>query len=476
MSEGTKAGDETRDDSIMNHNPSHFSPLTSHLAERTRSVFYIAGKELLLRWRDRLGFFWWMIGFPLLISVLIGTIFSGMLGGPVRKTQVAWVDLSGGEAGREYATVLERTGNIETTPMSEAVAQEAVRRGEILAYVRIEPDFHLTPAIFFGKPLPLSAAYDVARKPEWIYLEANLTHAAAEYLRERWIDPQRRPALIRGWLADMGQSPAFIPLATATIEGALATMDRYLGITSVRRMTDSQPASAPEATDRSGTGADRAQGSQFAPVRILPLPGGAIRPKTSFEICFPIGIIWGLLGLCAEFAIAFVMERQAGTLLRLRVAPFSRAHMLAGNGLACFVSCIGVMVMLLAVGYFGFHVRIQSIAVLAMAMFCIALCSVGLTMLLAVIGKTESAVGGGAWAILLILALLGGGMVPQMFMPEWMALASNLSPVKWAIVALEGGIWRNFSPVDVLRPCAILLAQAFILAAAGVTILNRIET
>jgi ABC-2 type transport system permease protein len=96
-------------------------------------------------------------------------------------------------------------------------------------------------------------------------------------------------------------------------------------------------------------------------------------------------------------------------------------------------------------------------------------------MMLSVIGKTEAAVGGGSWAVLLILGMLGGGMVPQMFMPNWMTVASNLSPVKWAILTLEGGIWRNFSWHDVIRPCAILVGEGLLFAAIGLSILFQTE-
>ncbi len=423
-----------------------------------RTILYIAGKDLLLRWRDRLGFFWWMVGFPLLIAILIGTIFSGMLEGPVQRTKMGLVDLDRTPAAREYVQVLEQVSNVETLPMSETEARRAIRRGSILAYVRIDPGFHVSPAIFFGHPLPLVAAYDPARKAEWTYLEAGLNQAAAEYLRERWVDPQRRPALIRAWLADLGQNAAVIPIASATIEGALATMDRYLGITSAgTRPGTTQPS------------------TRFAPVQVMPVEMPSLRPRSSFEICFPIGIIWGLLGLSAEFAIAFVHERQAGTLLRLRAAPFSRFAILTGTGLACFVSCVGVALMLLMVGHLGFGVRLHHPGGLAAAVVSIALCFVGLTMLLSVLGKTESAVGGGSWAVLLILAMLGGGMVPQMFMPNWMTVASNISPVKWAISALEGGIWREFGLRDMLRPCAVLVGQGVALGALGITILYRSE-
>jgi ABC-2 type transport system permease protein len=134
-----------------------------------------------------------------------------------------------------------------------------------------------------------------------------------------------------------------------------------------------------------------------------------------------------------------------------------------------------VILMLLTVGHLGFGVRIQSPGPLALGIICIALSSVGLTMMLSVIGKTESAVGGGSWAVLLIFGMLGGGMVPQMFMPNWMTIASNLSPVKWAILTLEGGIWRQFSWQDVLRPGLILIGEGVLFATIGLSVLQRTE-
>ncbi|HRP62893.1 MAG TPA: ABC transporter permease, partial [Phycisphaerales bacterium] len=78
-------------------------------------------------------------------------------------------------------------------------------------------------------------------------------------------------------------------------------------------------------------------------------------------------------------------------------------------------------------------------------------------MLLSVLGKTEAAAGGIGWAVLLVMAMLGGGMVPLFLMPGWMQSISHISPVKWAVLALEGAIWRGFSPAEMLLPCAVLL-------------------
>jgi ABC-2 type transport system permease protein len=62
-----------------------------------------------------------------------------------------------------------------------------------------------------------------------------------------------------------------------------------------------------------------------------------------------------------------------------------------------------------------------------------------------------------------------------MFMPDWMQTASNLSPIKWGILALEGAIWRGFSWTEMLLPCGILLAVGAVCFALGVRNLARAE-
>ena len=72
-------------------------------------------------------------------------------------------------------------------------------------------------------------------------------------------------------------------------------------------------------------------------------------PKNAFEITFPQGVIWGLIGCVMTFGISLVTERTHGTLVRLRMAPLSRGQILGGKALACFLSIMIVEVMLLGV-------------------------------------------------------------------------------------------------------------------------------
>lgn len=421
-----------------------------------RAIFHIAVKDLLLRWRDRLGFFWWMIAFPLLIAGFIGALFGGVLEGPSQPMKVVLVQDDQSLEARDFAALLDRAAGITLTRLAEDEAREAVRLGRQTAFVVLRGPFQLSPAIFFGKKLPVAVGIDPAHQAEMAFLQAVLNEAAIDYLRQRWTSPGQRQSLIEAWMRDMGHAEPLGRLERSAIEGALATVDRYFA-----------PTSAPAESAAVSAG--------MSNIDVIPVDAAQVRPKTSFEICFPLGMIWGLLGLAAEFAMAIVVEREAGTLLRLRVAPISRFQILAGNGLASFIACMGVMVLLVVVGRAVFGIRIHNAAAMTMAMVCTALCFVGITMLLSVMGKTEAAVGGASWAFLLVMAMLGGAMVPTIFMPSWMESIGMLSPARWAILSLEGGIWRDFSVREMCLPCAVLLGQGAVFAILGAAILVRSE-
>ncbi len=173
------------------------------------------------------------------------------------------------------------------------------------------------------------------------------------------------------------------------------------------------------------------------------------------------------MACAANFGIGLVAERTAGTLLRLEAAPLSRRELLLGKAFGCFASILIVEVLLLAVGVAFFHVRPTSPGLVALALLSAAAAFVGIMMLLAALGRTEQAASGAGWAALLVMAMLGGGMVPLFVMPSWMLVASNASPAKWAILGFEGALWRGFSPAEMALPCAILWGVGAVCFAAG---------
>lgn len=194
-------------------------------------------------------------------------------------------------------------------------------------------------------------------------------------------------------------------------------------------------------------------------------------PRSGYEIVLPAMLIWGLLGCAATFAVSLVSERSTGTLLRLRAAPISRAAILGGKSLSCAVACLADAALLSALAFLAFDVRIADPSKYIVVLLACTLCFTGLTMVLCVTGKTEQAVAGAGWATLLVFAMIGGAMVPVSIMPGWLVELSDLSPVKWAIWALEGATWRDLAWSDLVRPLVQLVAFGLASFAAGISLL-----
>lgn len=269
------------------------------------------------------------------------------------------------------------------------------------------------------RPPPIRVGLDAARRAEARYLEGLLTQTAME---SAFSDPEVMRRSIRKQREDLRDAPT---ADREQLEKFFDDLDRMMG--------SMESVGAP--------------GSSVAPARIVTEPAGPARvtPSSSWEITFPSAILWGLLGCAAGFAISMVQERTAGALRRLRIAPVTRGQLLAGKGLACFLACVAVAILLLTFGALVFRVRVGSVPVLAAAVLSRAVCFVGIMMFLSVLGRTENSVAGAGWAILMVMAMLGGGMVPLFVMPSWMQKVSHVSPVKWGILSIEGAVWRGFT-------------------------------
>ena len=216
-------------------------------------------------------------------------------------------------------------------------------------------------------------------------------------------------------------------------------------------------------------------GSDWQPLKVVNAPISRERagPTNTFEITFPQGVLWGLIGCAMSFGLSLVSERTRGTFVRLSMSPLARWQILAGKALACFAAMIVVQALLYAMGVALFGVRPGSWPLLGLASLCATVAFCGFMMLVATLGKTEQAASGAAWAIMMPLSMIGGGMVPQIVMPAWMSTAGNISPVKWAIRAIEGALWRDFTLSEMLLPCGILMLFGLLCLAIGT---RRLDT
>ena len=106
---------------------------------------------------------------------------------------------------------------------------------------------------------------------------------------------------------------------------------------------------------------------------------------------------------------------------------------------------------------------------------CVAFCFVGVMMAMANLGKSEEAVGGAGWAVNLLMAMFGGGMIPLAFMPGFLKSMSHFSPVKWGVLSLEGAIWRDFTLSEMAVPCLVLLGIGVVGLSFGTWMLSRTD-
>src|SRR5206468_9229752 len=111
----------------------------------------------------------------------------------------------------------------------------------------------------------------------------------------------------------------------------------------------------------------------------------------------------------------------------------------------------------------------------ALAVISAASALTGIMLVVSASGTTPRGVSGLGWAVMMTMSMTGGAMIPLFAMPAWMQTASMASPVRWAIVALEGAIWRGFTPAQMLVPCGILMGLGVVGYAVGTKILSRTE-
>jgi ABC-2 type transport system permease protein len=415
-----------------------------------KQVIALILKDLKLLVRDKVGFFFAFF-FPLIYCIFFGTLFSGG-GGGSRAIKVLVVDEDQSEASKEFVAALEKTPEFSVELTSRTEAERQVRKGDRTAYIALPVGFgSAKERMFWGDPAKIETGIDPARKAEAGMIHGVLTKCAFEGLQQFFTNPEKNRQQIRQWLADIQADPDMDPQWRTALSVFLPAWEVFLS-------------AQPKPTE------GRAESSfRWNPVEIedVPITREWRGPKNSYEVSFPQGVIWGVMGCAAAFGISLVIERTKGTLVRLRMAPLRREHILAGKAGACFFVTAGLQVAVFIIGMVFFKIRPGSMGLLAFALFSVTCAFVGIMMVLSVLGKTEQAAGGIGWSVLVLMAMIGGGMIPQFVMPPWLHRLGVISPVKWSITAMDGAIWRGFSFVEMLLPCGILIGVGVVCFAIG---------
>ena len=242
--------------------------------------------------------------------------------------------------------------------------------------------------------------------------------------------------------------PAAGPSAPAAavlyLNPALPAQMRVLGISLVRRAIARVAALRLAAALRRLMPAGAANGAaSFAsPVRLIVAKGGVggAPTPTSAQQNAPAWALLAMFFLAVPLSVALIKERQHGVITRLRALPVPSWVLLAGKILPYFVINTVQLLIVLGEGMYvlpllGGDALTIGHAPLALALVAAAanLAAIGYGLLLASFVQTqEQATSFGATSVL-IMAAIGGILVPKMVMPVAMQRLAVLSPMSWGL-------------------------------------------
>lgn len=443
------------------------------------AIWAIAMKDLRLLMRDRSAAFF-VFGFPLLLALFFGVVFGGLGGNSESaKMSIIAVNEDGGPAGAAFISDLKADDALRVTtghgpasdaaaevPFTRAEATELVRKGKTTACVILPKGFeHAAANMFAGGGLTIEALVDPGRKAEGGLLTGKLNEIAFKQMAKNFDDPARMTTTLNESRRSIEASAALDP-SQKMVLGSL--------FNSLQGLADSNIKAGGSA---GGEQPAEGGGGGWMPVKVTMTevaPANRVGPRNAFEISFPQGVVWGLMGCVTAFGVSMAGERSRGTLLRLAVAPITREQVLVGKALSCFIACILVQVLLLAIGMLpGLAIRIGDPLMMTVAVVASAFGFTGVMMILSGFARTEGSASGLGRALIIMLAMIGGGAMPLVFMPAFMETVSGISPFKWSIMAIEGALWRGFSFGDMLLPAAVLTAVGIIGFAIGAVMMRR---
>ncbi|HWT15555.1 MAG TPA: ABC transporter permease [Patescibacteria group bacterium] len=419
------------------------------------ALLALATKDIRLLLRNR-GALFFTMGWPLLVAVFFGLVFGGDSGSS--RPKVALVVQEQDAATERFAQSLLSLDTLEVERVDAATAEQRVRQGKRSAAIVLPVGFGERSArAFSGDPPTIELWLDPSRKAERAMVEGMLMKLGGEAMFASINDPSARAQWLASSRADLDK---LAPESRQRFGDFYDALDAMM--------------TTPEVAGTDGdAAASTASGLTPLVVSAREITVAKRGPGNGFAVSFTQGMFWALLGALMSFVTSLVLERMQGTWNRLRSAPLSAGSILLGKALACFVVMCASLLLMSVVGAAVFGVVPHSVPMLLLAFASAAIAFTGLMMMLASLGRSVQTASGAAWAVMMPLAMVGGAMIPLFIMPPWMLQLSNLSPVKWAVIGIEGATWRGFSFAEMMTPVAILLATGVVCGGLGAWRITR---
>ncbi|MCO4254161.1 ABC transporter permease [Pseudarthrobacter cellobiosi] len=172
-------------------------------------------------------------------------------------------------------------------------------------------------------------------------------------------------------------------------------------------------------------------------------------------------------------AATLIQARRLGVIARMMSAPVTSWQAIAGQALGRFGIAViqGGYIMLGTALLFGVDWGNALLAGLILVLF--AAVSAAAAMVIGSVLDNDAAASGVGVGLGLVLAGLGGSMVPPEFFSETLQTVSRATPHRWAYDAFAVVQRHDGGLVDILPQLAVLAAMAAALLALGALLLQR---
>jgi ABC-2 type transport system permease protein len=401
------------------------------------AILALALKDLTLLLRNRATLFFTFV-WPLLMAIGFGLMFGG--DGDKAKMRVLLDDQDHSVASRALFDGLLALDLLTLEASDSVSARAQVNHGRAVALIEIPKGYGAaSERLFYGDPARVRLLIDPSRQAEISMLQGLLMQVASQDLGRK--------------LSGLGNDKQWLRTARRDLDSASLPEDQRQPFRTLFDALEKLPTATP-----SGSATDAAAPA-WQPLQVTTESLQSVRrgPRNPFAISFPQGILWGLVGCLMGFATGFAQEREQGTWLRLRTGPMRSVDLLLGKALAALLALLAVQVLLLLLARLLFGLVPVSLPALVAVIFASAVAFTGMMLLIASAGHTTQGVSSAGWAALMPLMMIGGGMIPLIAMPAWMAKVSAFSPMNWSLRSIEGAIWRGYAWSDYLWPLTGLL-------------------
>jgi ABC-2 type transport system permease protein len=165
--------------------------------------------------------------------------------------------------------------------------------------------------------------------------------------------------------------------------------------------------------------------------------------------------------------IALLGERRTGTLARLLAAPIRASSIILGASIASFVLGLVSMTVLVVATTALLGASWGPPALVAPLILTAVVASMGVSILICTLARTEEQAGGWNAMVAITLAILGGSMIPLSQAPAILQQLSLLTPHAWFLRAVDSMAGATVELADIVPSLVALLAFGFLAAGLG---------